>query len=527
MLSDAFAVASANGAEYSILSELSLVCGNTDISAAYALRSSKRDTTAYDFAKKATLVIVDLGAADYALSKTNSSVTAKAFAEKYKALIETIIDKNGTANAPCRVVCIYDSANGDFARAVTDVYAELGRQEAGIYTCQRISGDDGVMSNTEQADFMKRLQAVIELAKAGSITDRPMNSTENGNGMDVSYKDFVEVTVQKYTNISLTPTTAGVRLLGVRNLDSTTGVNCDWSCSGIEVSIAHSGGDVMFSVTGNNSQFRVWVDGVEWKNADGSLYYVFGSEGSSRITVPDVPMGTHTIRVVKVTSIDRARNQITSISLKGELRDTVAAPSELYIEYIGDSISCGWGVVGNYDGDYKSMDGTLAMPYMISQELGADYSVTAVSGRGVIYGDHAIPQSYLLAAPFKNDTESGMYDFARKADIVVVNIGTNDYTYKVDRAEFEAAYKALLDTIKEKNGADCKIVCVYNAMNDTCSENLLAACAAAGGEAAGIYTLKLAKASNPHSSALGHPTVEDNQKNAKAIIDFMELKNII
>lgn len=195
MLSDAFAIAKAKNAEYSILSELSLLCGETDLSAAYLLQSSKRGTAAYDFAKKAKTVVVDLGAADYALSKTDNSVTSEVFAEKYEALLEAIISSNGTEDAPCRVICVYDMANGAFARAVNDVCANLGGQSAGIYTCQKISGDDGLMSSDEQEEYLTRLASVIELAEAGTITEERMSSAESGDGMKVSYKDFVKVSV--------------------------------------------------------------------------------------------------------------------------------------------------------------------------------------------------------------------------------------------------------------------------------------------------------------------------------------------
>jgi len=192
-LSDAFALAKACEAEYSILSELSLLCGETDLSAAYAQRSSERDNTAYGFDKKAKVVIVDLGAADYALSKTDSTVTAEAFAEKYQAMIETIIENNSETDSPCRVVCVYDAANEAFADAVTAVYEAIGKQSAGIYVCTRNSGEDGVMSSDEQTAYLKVLKNTVAYAEAGMVTDKPLeNGGTDGTGLSVSYKDFVK-----------------------------------------------------------------------------------------------------------------------------------------------------------------------------------------------------------------------------------------------------------------------------------------------------------------------------------------------
>lgn len=113
----------------------------------------------------------------------------------------------------------------------------------------------------------------------------------------------------------------------------------------------------------------------------------------------------------------------------------------------------------------------------------------------------------------KSKTE---YDFARQADMVVVSIGTNDYIHKdndnITAEEFQTAYKAFLEYIKEKNGAGCKILCLYNVMNDTFSESIIAACAELGGAEQGFYFYQLDRAANN-----AHPTEEEHVAYAQII----------
>ncbi len=63
----------------------------------------------------------------------------------------------------------------------------------------------------------------------------------------------------KYTNTALDSKTEGIKILGVRALESDKSINCDWSCSGIEFNINCNGGDIKFSVeTRGAAYFRAY-----------------------------------------------------------------------------------------------------------------------------------------------------------------------------------------------------------------------------------------------------------------------------
>ena len=322
-------------------------------------------------------------------------------------------------------------------------------------------------------------------------------------------KDMTPVTYPLYSNAW------GVKVLGVRNLESDKQINCDWTCSGIEVNIDHYGGDIKFSVESSaGCYFRAFIDGEPYTNP--TTYFALSGGGNQQIRLRNVPEGKHTLRLIKVTGYTLARAQLYSMTFAGEILEMPLDSSNLYIEYIGDSISCGWGTIGAHGGAYTDQDGSLAYPYLVSQALGADYAVTALSGQGLLVGNPGIPKGYIYASALRSTDKQ--YEFKRKADVVVVNIGTNDYSQKGDSPDsFKTAYQNLLDTIKQKNGDDCKIVCIYNTMNDTFSSIINELCA--NKQDMGIYLLKFDRTSS------GHPTTAENKKYTQVLLDY--LKNTV
>lgn len=348
------------------------------------------------------------------------------------------------------------------------------------------------------------------------------DNTDNNDSTDSDKtgnndKDDEDKETLKPQTFKITSTTPGVKVLGVRNLTSDNGLHMDWSCSGAEFGIDLKGGTVRLSFKASANCFiRIWVDGNEYKQ-NGSEYFTISNMIGS-IALNDIPAGKHTIRVMKVTGYTLARAELTGVIFAGsmvtDLVDT--ADKDTYIEFVGDSITCGWGTIGEHTGAYTDQDGTYAYSYLLAKELDADYSMTALSGQGLLCGDPGVTNGYLYADPIGNGETK--YDFARKADIVVINIGTNDYSNKnVNEADFRAAYLNFLRTVREKNGDGCKILCLYNTMNDTYANAILSAVEEFGGTLAGVTTYKLNRAEGNH-----HPNIAEHQAYASVLKDVIK-----
>ncbi len=320
-----------------------------------------------------------------------------------------------------------------------------------------------------------------------------------------------------------TPETKGIKVLGVRNESGGGWIGADWTCSGIEFTAETTGGTMTFLASASDRcYFRAYVDGQAWMKSGNNPYYRVGTS-DSEIILPDIPAGKHLIRLVKVTGHTLARAQIIDVTFHGTILETAPADQDLYIEFVGDSISCGWGMIGPKDGTYAAQDGSLAFPYLTAQAMNADYSITALSGQGLLMGSPGIPAGYLQTSPKRS---GNMYDFARKADIVVLNVGTNDCRtgnmtkYNITEEKFYQAYITFLRTVKEKNGSDCRIVCTYNCMNDTFETQLLKAVADLGGAEVGIHTLKFDRTANANGN--GHPVIEEQARYAEVLTEFLQ-----
>ena len=107
------------------------------------------------------------------------------------------------------------------------------------------------------------------------------------------------------------------------------------------------------------------------------------------------------------------------------------APTRL-IEMIGDSITCGYGVLGagpscGFSADTEAE--THAWGALAASALGAENTAICYSGRGV-YRNLDGSTTELMTDVFERtfaDDPSSTWDFSTTPDVVVVNLGTNDF----------------------------------------------------------------------------------------------------
>lgn len=144
------------------------------------------------------------------------------------------------------------------------------------------------------------------------------------------------------------------------------------------------------------------------------------------------------------------------------------------IEFVGDSITCGYGVDMNdplIGFQTNTEDVTKAYAYQTAQNLNSDYSMVCFSGYGVVSGytesdekniTSLVPTYYekvgfSYANPFQElKLEEQKWDFSKYTpDLIVINLGTNDASYckeyKERMEEYTKAYVEFLKTIRKNN----------------------------------------------------------------------------
>ena len=198
------------------------------------------------------------------------------------------------------------------------------------------------------------------------------------------------------------------------------------------------------------------------------------------------------VQILKVSESSSSLAGIKTISVDDSGSISPSSPRDLKIEFIGDSITCGYGVddlVKEHHFKTSTEDNTKSYAYKTALALDADYSMVSISGWGIVSGysgdgtkqsSSVIPKVYdKLAFTWNSALDrirpaSVQWDFSCFApDFVVINLGTNDASYTKGKAErikeYKDAYVEFLKDVRSKN-ADAYIICSLGMMGqDLCS----------------------------------------------------------
>ena len=192
-----------------------------------------------------------------------------------------------------------------------------------------------------------------------------------------------------------------------------------------------------------------------------------------------------TVKVIHLSEANNGPVGVSAINVVSDA-DVPVSPTpekDLHIEFVGDSITCAYGVEGKdqYEGFKTSTENFMkSYAYLTAQKLDAEYSTACYSGYGAVSaysGDGCRNTSGLIGECYDNIANSYGYKLQwshsdHPVDIVVVNIGTNDNTYvskdyEKRGSEFTKAYGELLAAI-HKAQPNAYIICTVGTMG--CSE---------------------------------------------------------
>jgi lysophospholipase L1-like esterase len=200
----------------------------------------------------------------------------------------------------------------------------------------------------------------------------------------------------------------------------------EWSGSAIWTRFF--GTTISAELGGSASDFEVEVDGVRQPvifHPGGDQTYVLAS-GLRR--------ATHDLKLTRRTEAFFSTS--TFLGFRGARLIPTPRPARL-IEMIGDSITCGYGVTGVGPGCHFSHDTeaeTHAWGALAASQLGATHHAICWSGIGVFrnFNDEPgalMPERYNFITP---NESSRPYGFTPRPQVVVINLGTNDFSVGVD-----------------------------------------------------------------------------------------------
>ena len=299
-----------------------------------------------------------------------------------------------------------------------------------------------------------------------------------------------------------------------------SGVEFELDCSGDVYATFNARKLASTSSTGG-IYFTIVVDGV--KQARDFCRITTGGE-TKFLLADNLPAGKHTFAIYRQSEHQYGEIGISALSYDGTILDK-PADKDLYIEFIGDSISNGYGILGNSsqgDGSALWSDATQAYNFLTAEALNADFSNPSWSGLGCKYGYSSITMQDVYPAQRYNFDKTTPYSFDREPNIVVLALGTNDNSKGPDTASIRAGLVEMLTLVRAKN-PNAPIVWIYGMMTNNLNTMIEGVVAEFGGADAGYYACKLTTSTNGGG---WHPSVAGQKKFADELVAFIKANGL-
>ncbi len=273
------------------------------------------------------------------------------------------------------------------------------------------------------------------------------------------------------------------------------------------------------------------------------------------VLVEGLKYGEHTIRVIKRSEALDSFFGVKAVYTDGKFLDVEY--KDRFIEILGDSTTAGygnetkqifingipvkdeWGYNKYEDKTSGNSNALKTFGYLTAQAVNADYSIFSASGWGLTGSIWTNPQTVNLFDAYRkvyattnnsfvNVYSDEDYNFAtaRKADAVIISVGTNDLYYieamQGDQIKFQERkqafidkYKELVDFIMYLYGADTQIFMVYGAMVES---RMYHTVEAAYANLSGYTNVHLVKLQGDNGAVDHHPSVSSNEEMAQVLI---------
>lgn len=234
-----------------------------------------------------------------------------------------------------------------------------------------------------------------------------------------------------------------------------TGIAATFEGTGIKITLADTGANVVVVVVDGGAPATVATSGP-------ARTYTLAS---------NLPARQHTLTLTKRTEASFGVLQLIGLAPDGGALIPSASPFARRIEYVGDSLTCGYGDLGDgpacpFTADTE--DETVAYGGVAAAALAAEPSVIAYSGKGM-YRDYRSlttdPMPVLFDRALPDDPTSAWGFTAPPPDVVVINLGSNDFAHGDPGPPFVLGYAAFLEQLRRRY-PEAHVICALPPMTD-------------------------------------------------------------
>jgi len=261
---------------------------------------------------------------------------------------------------------------------------------------------------------------------------------------------------------------------------SGSGVEFEFTGKKLEFTICGREAAINAAVPENRPRFAVYI------NEKRVLDYVLSQTEKTYLVMEEEQEKTVHVKFIKLSECAMSMCGLKSVQAD-TTKVTASAAKTKKIEFVGDSITCGYGVDDENPEHHfmtSTEDVTKSFSYKTAKALDVDYSMFSTSGHGIISGytddinvrhdDQLIPARYTTFGLCLDTFDGGLkttdiqWDFSRfQPDLIIINLGTNDDSYCQDMVERQEEYKdqyvQFLKLVRDKN-PKANILCVLGLM---------------------------------------------------------------
>ena len=226
-------------------------------------------------------------------------------------------------------------------------------------------------------------------------------------------------------------------------------------------------------------------------------------------------------------------NIITNSCDETPIKPTPKRP--ISIEFIGDSITCAYGAESEgAAGGFKTMTENFAKSYgyLAAEKLNAECYSCAYSGHTIAHMQESIPPIYEKITKFWEYNYDWNFNL-HPMDIVVINLGTNDYTKYVGSdingaggQEYVNGYVDFLKVLREKYPSATIIGTVGVLGNEQIYPLIEKAIQIFGDDNVYSYLQTVQNVNEDGVGADYHPSAKTHAKSAEELVNFIKSLNL-
>ncbi|MET0356443.1 MAG: SGNH/GDSL hydrolase family protein [Cellvibrio sp.] len=167
-------------------------------------------------------------------------------------------------------------------------------------------------------------------------------------------------------------------------------------------------------------------------------------------SVKNLSPGDHKIRLEKLTETQWSKGKFEGFYVSGKDSAIKVPEAKRKIEFIGDSFTVGYGNTSSSrdcttEQVFETTNTQLAFAPRVAKHFKADYQINASSGFGVVrnYNGGNPDKSLLKLYPYTLYDTSSVYKDKWKPQVIVIGLGTNDFSTPLNAGERWTSREAL------------------------------------------------------------------------------------